>query len=239
MTILWEVAFKLAIWPEFMFPSPAGVLKTIYKGIVDGSYLIALLFSLKRLLLGYFIAIVLGAFIAIAISRSKTLDETFGMLILSLQSVPSVVWLPLALLWFKMGETSIIFVVVVGGVWNMIMNALSGIRSVDPILLKSGRNLGYKNIRLFINIVLPASVPQLITGARLSWAFCWRALMAAEILGTGTGLGQILMWGRDMGNMKTVLSIMFLIALTGLITDNLIFKKIEDKVYKKWGLLPA
>lgn len=233
--ILWEGVYRWGIWPEFMFPSLISVVRSTMKGIIDGTYSIAFFYSFKRLLIGYIIALISGLIIGISITRSKTLDETFGMLILSLQSVPSVVWLPMALLWFKMGEASIIFVVVIGGVWNMIINCISGIKSVDPLLIKSGRNLGYKGIRLFTHIVLPASIPHLITGARLAWAFCWRALMAAEILGTGKGLGQILMWGRDMGNMQTVMSIMIIIAFTGLITDNMIFKKIESKVYKRWG----
>jgi len=124
---------------------------------------------------------------------------------------------------------------VIGGIWNMIINTTAGIRNVDPVLIKCGKNLGYTGIRMFTRIVLPASIPQVITGMRLAWAFCWRALMAAEILGTGKGLGQILMWGRDMGNMETVLSIMVLIALTGIITDNLVFRKAEIKVFTRWG----
>ncbi len=234
--ILWEVVYRLQIWPEFMFPSPFDVFKTLKDGFLDGTYSIALLFSIKRLLIGYFIAVILGTIVGIILVTNKTLDDTFGTLILSFQSVPSVVWLPLALLWFKMGEQAIIFVVVIGGIWNMIINSSTGIKNVDPVLIRCGKNLGYKGISLFTNIILPASIPYIITGMRLAWAFCWRALMAAEILGTGRGLGQILMWGRDMGNMTTVLSVMIIIALTGLITDNLVFKKAENRVFEKWGL---
>lgn len=198
--------------------------------------MVALLNSFRRLLTGYGISIVLGVSTGILLAVNKTADEVLGLFIISMQSVPSVVWLPLALLWFRLGETSIIFVVVLGGVWNMILNTITGIKNVDPTLIRCGRNLGYKGIRLFTKVILPASVPHLITGMRLSWAFCWRALMAAEILGTGMGLGQILMWGRELGNMSTVLSVMIIIASTGLVTDNLIFKRIEDNVYRKWGL---
>lgn len=218
-----------------MFPSPFRVIAATAEGILNGTYSIAFLYSLKRLVTGYVIAVAAGLFLGVVIARNRWLDETFGMLILSMQSVPSVVWLPLALLWFRMGEASIIFVVVIGGIWNMIMNTISGIRNVDPLLIKSGRNLGFKKTKLFTHIILPASVPQLITGARLSWAFCWRALMAAEILGTGKGLGQILMWGRDMGNMQTVLSVMLIIAMTGMVTDYSVFQKIELKIHKRWG----
>lgn len=234
--ILWEMVYRLGFWPDFMFPSPVMVFNTLKAGFAEGTYSLALVFSLKRLVIGYSIAIVLGIGIGILLTVSKTIDETFGALILSFQSVPSVVWLPLALLWFKMGEQAIIFVVVIGGIWNMIINSSAGIKNVDSELIKCGKNLGFKGLKLFRKIIIPASIPQIITGMRLAWAFCWRGLMAAEILGTGKGLGQILMWGRDMGNMSTVLSIMFIIAFTGLITDNLIFKKVEDSIYKKWGL---
>jgi NitT/TauT family transport system permease protein len=233
--ILGEVVYRCGIWPEFMFPSPFKVISATVRGTVDGTYSIAFLYSLRRLVLGYLIAIVLGLIIGVIITTNKTLNETVGMLILSLQSIPSIVWLPIALLWFKMGEAAIIFVVVIGGIWNMIMHCVSGIQNVDPLLVKSGKNLGYQGRRLFTHIVLPAAVPHLITGARLAWAFSWRALMSAEILGTGRGLGQILMWGRDMGNMQTVMSVMLIIALTGMFTDQILFKKIENKIYEKWG----
>ncbi|MDK2800794.1 MAG: sulfonate transport system permease protein [Clostridiales bacterium] len=222
-----------------MFPSPLNVLDTLIDGLMNGTYSIALLHSLRRLLIGYTIAVTLGIVISIVLATNKTMDETFGTLVLSLQSVPSVVWLPLALLWFKMGETSIIFVVVVGGIWNMIMNTSTGIKNVDPTLIRCGKNLGYQGLDLFTKIILPASIPHIITGMRLAWAFCWRALMAAEILSTGQGLGQILMWGRDMGNMNTVVSVMLMIAFTGLITDNLVFRKIELKIFEKWGLMAS
>ena len=220
-----------------MFPSPLTVAQTIIDGVTKGTYISAFVNSLRRLLIGYAIAVVVGTLIGALMVTSKTIDDTLGFLIIGFQSVPSVVWLPLVLLWFNTGESAIIFVVVLGGVWNMIMSSHTGLQNVDRDLIKCGENLGYKGLRLFTKIMIPASIPHIITGMRLAWAFCWRALMAAEILGTGTGLGQTLMWGKEMGNMSTVLAVMFIIGTTGLITDNLMFKRIETKVYKKWGLI--
>lgn len=234
--MLWEGVYRLGIWPKFMFPSPLNVAETIVDGVVKGTYTIALLNSLQRLLIGYVIALALGIGIGALMVASKTVDETLGFLIIAFQSVPSVVWLPLVLLWSKTGETAIIFVVILGGIWNMIISSNTGLKNVDRDLIKCGKNLGYKGWGLFSKIMIPASIPHIITGMRLAWAFCWRALMAAEILGTGKGLGQTLMWGKEMGNMSTVLAVMFIIGVTGLITDNLIFKKIETRVYNKWGL---
>jgi len=235
--ILWETVFRLGIWPDFMFPGPLQVVQTLIRGFSEGNYVPALLNSLRRLFIGYFFAVVLGMIIGVLMGRFKSLEETLGTVILPLQSVPSVVWLPLALLWFSMGESAMIFVVVIGGLWNMIMSTTAGIKGVDPVLIQCGRNLGFGGGKIFTKVILPAAIPSMITGMRLAWAFCWRALMAAEIIGTGQGLGQVLMWGRDMGNMSTVMAVMFIIAATGMISDGFVFKRLEDKVYRQWGLM--
>lgn len=233
---IWEVIYKLQIWPPILFPSPIEVGTTLYNGFIDGSFLISLGYSFKRLLIGYSIAVIIGTILGLLIASFKTIDETLGALILALQSVPSIVWLPLAILWFNMGEAAIIFVVVLGGTWNMVINSAAGIKNVDPLLIKAAKTMGVKGHQLFFRVTLPAAIPHLITGMRLSWAFSWRALMAGELLGSGRGLGQILMWGREMGNMSMVISVMIIIAVLGTLTDNLLFKIIENKVLERWGL---
>ncbi|WP_134119089.1 ABC transporter permease [Orenia marismortui] len=233
---IWEVIYKLQIWPSILFPSPIQVGETLYTGIIDGSFIIALGHSFKRLLIGYGLALIIGTILGLIIASSKLMDETLGALVLALQSVPSIVWLPLAILWFGMGESAIIFVVILGGTWNMVINASTGIKNVHPLLIKAAKTMGVKGYNLFFKVTIPAAIPHLITGMRLSWAFCWRALMAGELLGSGNGLGQILMWGREMGNMSIVISIMIIIASLGSLTDSIIFKPLEDKVLERWGL---
>ncbi len=236
LIILWQGIFALNIWPDFLLPSPLSVGKTLIEGFKDGTFIIALGASFRRILLGYTITIIFGSLLGILIASNKIIDGIVGPFILALQSVPSVVWLPLALLWFPLGEAAIIFVVVLGGTWNMVINTITGIKNVQPVLIKAARTMGANKIQLFWKVILPDSVPHLITGMRLSWAFSWRALMAGELIGTGTGLGQILMWGRDMGNMSMVIAIMLLIGIIGCLTDNLIFKKLEEEVFARWGL---
>jgi len=236
LIILWQGISALNIWPDFLLPSPLSVGKTLIEGFKDGTFIIALGASFRRILLGYTITIIFGSLRGILIASNKIIDGIVGPFILALQSVPSVVWLPLALLWFPLGEAAIIFVVVLGGTWNMVINTITGIKNVQPVLIKAARTMGANKIQLFWKVILPASVPHLITGMRLSWAFSWRALMAGELIGTGTGLGQILMWGRDMGNMSMVIAVMLLIGIIGCLTDNLIFKKLEEEVFTRWGL---
>ena len=234
--LIWHFIASLNLWPNYLFPSPLQVGETVISRFQDGSFGQALLISFRRLLTGYFLSIVLGMALGILIALSKRFDDLLSPFILALQSVPSVVWLPLALLWFSMGEAAIIAVVVLGGTWNMVLAASSGIKNVDPLYKKAALTLGSSKSQLFRKVIFPASIPHLITGLRLSWAFSWRALMAGELLGSGTGLGQILMWGRDMGNMSLVLAVIFLIGTIGYFTDNYLFRKIENSILQKWGL---
>ena len=235
--LIWQLLFMLNIWPDFLFPSPTMVFLTLFNGFKDGSFIYAIITSFRRLIIGFSLSIIIGISIGILIASSQIVEDSIGTFILALQSVPSVVWLPLALLWFSLGERAIIFVVVLGGTWNMVINSSTGIKNVDPILIKAAQTMGLKKIKLFWKVILPASIPHLITGVRLSWAFSWRALMAGELIGSGDGLGQILMWGRDMGNMSLVISVIFIIAVFGYLSDNYIFKLIENKVLKRWGLM--
>lgn len=219
-----------------MFPSPFNVAQTLIHGFQDGSFIIALKASFQRLLVGYALAILIGIVLGVSIAKSKVIDDTVGMLVIGLQSVPSIVWLPLALLWFGMSETAIIFIVTLGGIWTMTTNMATGIRNVQPVLIRAARTMGASGWQLFIKVTLPAAIPYLITGMRLAWAFAWRALMAGELIGSGSGLGQMLTFGRDVGNMSLVLSIMVIIAVIGTILDNLVFQRVERNVLTRWGL---
>ena len=236
---IWEVVYRLQIWPPFLFPSPNDVLKTLISGFKDDTFTLALAVSFRRLLIGFGLAVAIGTMLGVLTASFTWVDETLGSLILSLQSVPSIVWLPLALLWFQMGEAAIIFFVTLGGTWSMALSVASGIKNVPVIFIRAARTMGASGLTLFIEVVLPAAVPHLITGTRLAWAFSWRALMAGELIGTGKGLGQILMWGRDFGNMSLVIAVMIMIAVIGSVSDNLVFKKVETAVLRRWGQLPG
>lgn len=233
--LLWNYVAGLGIWPDYLLPRPAAVLATLTTRFQDGTLLESILISFRRLLIGFGLASFIGFTLGLVLGLISAVDEAISPFILALQSVPSVVWLPLALLWFSLGEQAIIAVIILGASWNMASTTTSAIKNVDPVYLKSARTLGAKNFAIFTRVILPASLPTLITGLRFSWAFSWRALMAGELIGGGSGLGQMLMWGRDMGNMSLVIGIIILIGSFGFITDNYVFKKVERKVLKRWG----
>jgi len=236
LIVLWAIGSHLNLWLPTILPSPAQVFKALVTGIKDKTLIYDLVASFKRLVLGLGISIIIGSAIGILLAKSKTADETLGSLILALQSVPSIVWLPLAIMWFGMNEVSVIFVVILGGTFVMTLNMRTGIKNVAPLFIKAARTMGASGMDLFWRVSLPASIPYVVTGARLAWAFAWRALMAGELLSTGPGLGYTLRYASDFGDMSLVIAVMIIIGVIGSIVDQLIFQRIEKSVLHRWGL---
>ncbi|MCG7345933.1 ABC transporter permease [Sporosarcina sp. ACRSL] len=236
IAVIWEVTSRLSVLPEFMFPRLTQVLETLFNGLVNGQFLAAIGKSLSRLLTGFAIAIVLGLIMGYLIWRYKLVEDTLGFLVTALQSIPSIVWFPLAIIWFGLNDISILFIVTIGATWTMTVSATSGFRNVPTLYKRVAKTFGSSGLHFIRTIILPASVPQLISGLRIAWAFSWRALMAGELLGSGGGLGQLLETGRSLGQMDLVISVMIIIAIIGTIMDNVVFLRLERSVQKKWGL---
>lgn len=236
LAVIWEVASRLSGLPPFMFPSLTQVFETLFNGIVDGQILAAIGKSLGRLVIGFVIAIALGLLFGYLIWRSKFVEDTLGFLVTALQSIPSIVWFPLAIIWFGLNDISILFIVTIGATWTMTASAASGFKNVPKLYQRVAKTFGSSGFHFLRTVILPASVPQLISGLRIAWAFSWRALMAGELLGAGGGLGQLLDMGRSLGQMDLVISVMIIIAVIGTIIDNVVFTRLERSVQRKWGL---
>lgn len=240
---IWEVISKSGLFPSFMWPpvlfssnGEATVLGTLVSGIKSGQILIATGLTLTRLAVGFCIAITLGLVMGYFIARYKWVDDTLGFLITALQSIPSIVWLPLAIMWFKLGEASILFIVTIGATWTMTVTSSTGFKNVPPLYLRVAKTMGSSGFHLLRTVILPASIPHLISGMRVAWAFAWRALMAGELLGGSGGLGHLLEMGRSLQSMDLVLSVMIIIGVVGTIMDNQVFLRMEHSVMKKWGM---
>lgn len=173
------------------------------------------------------------------IAASEFLEATLGGLVLSLQSLPSLCWLPLAVLWFGLSEKAIIFVVVMGSLLSVTINTQAGVRHVPKIYLMAGRNLGARGLLLFLYVLLPASQPHLVSGLKQGWAFAWRSLISGEMIFVSLGLGHLLMMGRDLNDMSQVVAVMAIIMAIGHIVDRLLFERLENRIRHKWGLVGA
>jgi len=156
-----------------------------------------------------------------------------------LQSLPSICWLPLAVLWFGLTEKAILFVVVMGSLLSVTIAMEDGRRQMPKIYGMAGRNLGASGFALFWHVLLPASLPFIVSGLKQGWAFAWRSLISGEMIFVSLGLGQLLMVGRDLNDMSQVIAVMVLIIAIGYLVDGLVFQTVERRLQNKWGLAPA
>jgi len=165
-------------------------------------------------------------------------EDTIGVLALGLQTLPSVCWVPLALLWFGQTEGAMLFVVVMGTVWSVVIATDTGVRTIPPIYARAARTMGSNYFHKWTHVILPASLPYLVSGMKQGWAFAWRSLMAAEIyvtILTGFGLGHLLHYGRELNAMDQVIGIMLVIIVIGLLADKILFSPWERFLHRRWG----
>ena len=238
LLLLWQVIFLLKVWSPVLLPSPKMVGIYLFQSIQDGSLWQAMLVTLRRLLIGYIISLLLGFPIGQLTAKFQACSDTIGVLALGLQTLPSVCWVPLSLLWFGQSETAMQFVVVMGGLWSIAIATDTGIRNVPPIYARAARTMGSKGLHTLLTVTLPASLPFIVSGMKQGWAFAWRSLMAAEIYVTilsGFGLGHLLHYGRELQAMDQVLGVIFVIIALGLLVDKLVFSPIESFLHQRWG----
>ena len=233
---LWQTLFSLKIWPPYLFPSPAQVSETLVEGFKNKTFLIGIGVSLRRLGIGYGISIALGTALGLLIGKFKLLDETVGGFFAGLQTLPSICWLPLAILWFGLNESAIIFVVVMGSLLSITIATDGGVKNIQPIYLRAGRNMGAQGTRLFTEVILPAALPSILMGLKQGWSFAWRSLMAGEILFVSLGLGHLLNMGRELNDMSQVIAVMIVIIAIGIFMDMLVFGSLEKRTRQLWGL---
>ena len=236
LVALWEAMALADVWPEYLFPSASKVLTSMVNGIADRSYVIGIADSMMRLLQGYLIALVAGLTIGMLMAEVRWLKDTLGLLVMGLQALPSICWLPLALLWFGLNERAILFVVIMGAVMSIAQSTEDGVRNTSPVYIKAARNLGARGPRIYSAVIFPAALPSIVTGMKMGWAFAWRSLMAGELLYTLPGLGHLLNMGRELNDMSQVVAVILVIITIGLLSDKLIFGNIEKRVRARWGM---
>ena len=236
IVVVWQIVFSLNIWSENIFPSPLQVAEDLAYGAADGSLFFGIVTSMWRLIVGLAISIAVGIMLGVFMARIPSVNQTIGSLVLGLQSIPSVAWVPMALLWFGLSDSGIIFVTVASSLFAVTINTYSGIKNIPTSYIAAARNLGTSEAQLITNVMLPAAFPYLISGFKQGWAFAWRGVIGAEIIFSFLGLGFLLNVGRELNDISQVISIMLVIMLIGILIDGFVFKKVERKVMSRWGL---
>jgi NitT/TauT family transport system permease protein len=192
--------------------------------------------TMQRMLIGFALAFVLGMAIGVANATVKWLDETLGSLVLGMQSLPSITWIPLAILWFGTGDTAITFVVVLGSVFTIAISARDGVRTIPVLQRRTAQVFGASRLQTVRYVTLPGMLPSIAGGLKVGWGFSWRSLMAGELIVVTAGIGHLLQLGRDLNNIALVIAIMIVIVVIGLAVDRLFFGPLDNWVRNRWGL---
>ena len=234
--VVWQITAMTGLWPDNVFPSPYEVAEDLAYGAADGSLFYGVATSMWRLAVGLAIAIAGGVVLGIFMARVEVVNQTVGSLVLGLQSIPSIAWVPLAILWFGLTDAGIVFVTAIGAIFAVTINTYTGVKNINPHFIEAARNMGAKGSQLVTAVLIPAAFPYMISGFKQGWAFAWRGVIGAEILFSFLGLGFLLNAGRSLTDVSQVIAIMLVIMGIGLAVDGVVFKKLEDKVMSRWGL---
>jgi len=233
---VWQTVADANFWPNEIFPSPWEVIQDLGYGAADGSLFYGIGTSMLRLIIGLAIAIAGGITLGIFMARMETVNQTIGSLVLGLQSIPSIAWVPLALIWFGVSDAGIIFVTAIGAIFAVTINTYTGVKNIDPHYIEAAQNMGAKGSKLITLVLIPAAFPYMISGFKQGWAFAWRGVIGAEILFSFLGLGFLLNVGRQTIDVSQVIAVMIVIMGIGILIDGLVFKRLENKVMSRWGL---
>ncbi|MFF9280252.1 ABC transporter permease [Streptomyces griseosporeus] len=240
--VIWQGLISLKIVDDpTKLPSPADVGNEFKDAWLSGTLLDYIWTSISRGLLGFLFALAIGTPLGLLVARVKFVRAAIGPILSGLQSLPSVAWVPPAVIWLGLNNSMMYAVILLGAVPSIANGLVSGIDQVPPLYLRAGRTMGATGLRGAWHIVMPAALPGYLAGLKQGWAFSWRSLMAAEIIASspdlGIGLGALLENGRNASSMSMVFEAIILILFVGIAIDLLIFSPLERWVLRSRGLL--
>ncbi|MFJ8629440.1 ABC transporter permease [Streptomyces sp. NPDC093568] len=245
------IALVLGVWQLLVstgvaddptkLPAPADVWGELRESWLEGTLHEYIWTSVSRGLLGFLLALAIGTPLGLVVARVRFVRAAIGPILSGLQSLPSVAWVPPAVIWLGLNDRMMFAVILLGAVPSIANGLVSGVDQVPPLFLRAGRTLGATGLKGTWHIVMPAALPGYLAGLKQGWAFSWRSLMAAEIIASspdlGVGLGQLLENGRNTSSMSMVFFAILLILIVGIAIDLLIFSPLERWVLRSRGLL--
>jgi NitT/TauT family transport system permease protein len=234
---IWQV-IHVSGWKSAIFPGPGGTLVNLGDQLKTGLLWHAIRTTLQRAIIGFGLAVIIGAVIGALVSRIKPLRAAVGSLITGLQTMPSIAWFPFAIILFGISTTAILFVIILGAAPSIANGLIAGVDYTPPLLLKVGATMGLRRFSLYRHLILPASLPAVIVGLRQGWAFAWRSLMAGELLviiANQPSLGVLLSSDQDQADMQSATAIIIVILFIGILVHTL-FSMADRSVRRRWGL---
>jgi len=235
---IWELVYLSNYKPHDIFPGPATVLPNLWHQAQHYQLWQAIGTTLRRAVLGFALALVIGSVIGALVSRIKPLRAAIGSLITGLQTMPSIAWFPFAIIFFGLNNSAIMFVIVLGAAPSIANGLIAGVDYTPPLLLRAGKTMGLRGIALYRHLILPASLPTFVAGLKQGWAFAWRSLMAGELLviiAGSSSIGVLLSNDQNQADMASAMSIMIVILVLGIAVDAL-FGGLDRTIRRRRGL---
>ncbi|WP_430780912.1 ABC transporter permease [Actinoplanes sp. G11-F43] len=235
---IWQLVFLSEWRPVYVLPPPADVFAELGTLITEPRFWDGVRLTMTRAITGFALAVAIGTLIGALVSQFKPLRAAIGSLITGLQTMPSIMWFPLAILLFQLGEEAILFVVVLGAAPSVANGLISGIDYVPRTWLRVGQVMGMTGIAKYRHLILPASLPSFVSGLKQGWAFSWRSLMAGELLVIVPGtvsIGVRMQTARDLNDAVSVLAYIIVVLVIGILVDQL-FNGADRALRKRWGL---
>jgi NitT/TauT family transport system permease protein len=234
---IWEL-IHVSGWKKLIFPGPAGTLSDLWGQLRTGLLWHAIAITSERAVIGFALAVLIGAVIGALVSRIAPLRAAVGSLITGLQTMPSIAWFPFAIILFGISTTTILFVIVLGAAPSVANGLIAGVDYTPPLLLRAGKMMGLRRLSLYRYLILPASLPAFVAGLKQGWAFAWRSLVAGELLVAIAGqpsLGVLLSNDQDQADMQGATAIIIVILILGIIVD-MLFGLGDRAIRRRWGL---
>ena len=239
LAALWETYARWSNNP-LLFPTFTDAIDALWSGVVSGVIPQRLAVTLRMLAMGYGIGLALaGLFVSLAVS-TRIGTDLLSTLTAMFNPLPAIAMLPLALLWFGLGQPAIVFVIVNSVLWAVALNTHVGCMAVSMTLRMAGQTFGLKGFRYVVKILMPAAFPAILSGLKIGWAFAWRTLIAAELVfgvssGSG-GLGWFIFENRNLLDTASVFAGLLTVMAVGLFVEGIIFRTIENKTVRRWGM---
>jgi NitT/TauT family transport system permease protein len=233
----WELV-HLSGWKSAILPGPAAVFSDLWAQLQHGLIWQAIVTTMRRAVMGFGLALIIGATVGALVSRIPPLRAATGSLITALQTMPSIAWFPFAIILFGTTTNAILFVIILGAAPSIANGLITGVDYTPPLLLRAGKTMGLSRIALYRHLILPASLPSFVAGLKQGWAFAWRSLMAGELLVIILGqpsIGVLLSNYQDQSDMSGAIAIMIVILVLGIVVDT-IFTRTDQAIRRRRGM---
>lgn len=226
---IWETACRTGLVDPIFLPAPSEVLARAYTTLNNGTLIANVLASTRRVMIGFLMAVIVSIPLGLVLGSSRRACAIFDPLISLLRPLPSMSWIPLSLLWFGITETQKYSIVFMGTIAPALLYVIEATRNVDKVLILAARNMGASRIQVMREVILPASLAQIISGFKIILGLAWTCVISAELIAAKEGLGFMIMNGKEFFQTDTVVLGMVMISVTVLIID-VILRRIENKV---------